>query len=262
MLSEPNLALTVAGTDPSGGAGIQEDLKVFTELGVHGLSVAATLTVQSSFGLRRAEPVDPEFIDEQIKCLMEDREPQAAKTGLILSPSLEVIARFLHQAAFPVVVDTVFASGSGLTLADADTIDFYRKEIIPKATIVTPNIPEAEALLDMVITDNRMLEGAARELLKKGAQAVLIKGGHLEEDQVVDVFVSSSDLRRFVKQRRGFKQVHGTGCALSAAITAFLARGQNLADSVASAEAYVDRKLADLLYAGKGAPITNHLKSD
>jgi len=254
-----NVALTIAGTDPSGGAGIAEDLKVFSELGVHGLSVAATLTVQSSFGIRKTVPVDEELVGEQLQCLLEDTVPDAAKTGLLLEPTIPAVVEFLANARFPVVVDTVFASGSGLQLADKKVLERYRKDIIPHAAIITPNIPETEILLDMVISDNRLLEAAARELLKMGAQAVLIKGGHLEEDEVVDFFMTHAEMRRFVKQRRGFKRVHGTGCTLSSGITAFLAKGSALKDAVASAEAYMDRKLADLIYPGKGTPIINHL---
>lgn len=260
MNVKPPLALTVAGTDPSGGAGIAEDLKVFTELGVHGLSVVATLTVQSSFGMRSAVAVKPEFVSEQLSCILEDRTPQAAKTGLVLTETLPAVINFLNKVSFPVVVDTIFASGSGLQLADKDTIERYRSEVLPHAVIITPNIPETEALLDIVVTDNRSLEGAARSFLKLGAQGVLIKGGHLAEDEVVDIFMTSTDLRRFVKPRRAFKRVHGTGCTLSAAITAYLARGSSLSEAVASAEAYIDRKLADILYAGEGTPIINHLK--
>lgn len=260
MNDKPPLALTIAGTDPSGGAGVAEDLKVFNELGVHGLSVIATVTVQSSFGMRRAAAVEPGLISEQLSCILEDRQPQAAKTGLVLTDSLPAVIDFLKNASFPVVVDTVFASGSGLQLADKETIERYRREIMPEAAIITPNIPETEALLDIVLTDNHSLESAARHFLKLGARGVLIKGGHLSEDEVADLFMTQTDLRRFVKPRRAFKRVHGTGCALSAAITAYLARGSSLSEAVASAEAYIDRKLADLLYAGEGAPIINHLR--
>ncbi|MEA3311065.1 MAG: bifunctional hydroxymethylpyrimidine kinase/phosphomethylpyrimidine kinase [candidate division WOR-3 bacterium] len=260
MNAKPPLALTIAGSDPSGGAGIQEDLKVFTELGVHGLSVVSAITVQSSFGMRSSKAVDPVLVSEQINCLLEDRPPAGAKTGLLTVEALPVIIKFLKKVSFPVVVDPIFESGSGLLLAFPQMIELYRKEVIPRAALITPNIPEVESLLDITIVDNRSLEGAARSLLDLGAQAVLIKGGHLKEDQVVDLFLTRTDARRFVKPRRGFREVHGTGCTLSAAITAFLARGSSLAEAVASAEAYIDRKLADLLYAGEGTPIINHLK--
>ncbi|MBN2378642.1 bifunctional hydroxymethylpyrimidine kinase/phosphomethylpyrimidine kinase [candidate division WOR-3 bacterium] len=253
------VALTIAGTDPSGGAGVAEDLKVFSELGVHGLSVVSTLTVQSSFGMRRSVAVDVDLIAEQLQCLMEDTVPDAAKTGLVLTETLPAVIEFLDKVKFPVVVDTIFTAGSGLQLADQKMLDTYRREVIPRATIITPNIPETETLLDVVITDNRSLEGAARGLLKMGAKSVLIKGGHLEEEEVVDFYMTKAEIRRFVKPRRGFKRAHGTGCTLSSAITAYLARGSSLNDAVASAEAYIDRKLADLIYPGKGAPIINHL---
>ncbi|MCK4333694.1 bifunctional hydroxymethylpyrimidine kinase/phosphomethylpyrimidine kinase [candidate division WOR-3 bacterium] len=260
MNAKPSLALTIAGSDPSGGAGIQEDLKVFNELGVHGLSVVSAITVQSSFGMRSSKAVDPALVSEQINCLLEDRLPAAAKTGLLTVEALPAIIKFLKKVSFPVVVDPIFESGSGLLLASPQMIELYRKEVIPRAALITPNIPEVEAILDITIVDNRSLEGAARSLLDLGAKAVLIKGGHLKEDQVVDLYLTRTDARRFVKPRRGFREVHGTGCALSAAITAYLARGSSMADAVASAEAYVDRKLADLLYAGEGTPIINHLK--
>jgi len=261
MSNKPPAALTIAGSDPSGGAGIQEDLKVFNELGVHGLSVISTLTVQSSFGMRSSVAVDPVLVSEQIECLLEDRPPYAAKTGLLAKQTIPAIVKFLDKVSFPVVVDPIFESGSGLMLADSELIDLYRKEVVPRAALITPNVKEAEALLDKPIDDSRALEGAARALLDLGAKAVLIKGRHLDEDQVVDLFATRNDLRRFVKPRRNFKNVHGTGCALSAAITAFLVRGSSLAEAVASAQAYIDRKLASFLYAGEGAPIINHLKS-
>jgi hydroxymethylpyrimidine kinase/phosphomethylpyrimidine kinase len=260
MNAKPPLALTIAGSDPSGGAGIQEDLKVFTELGVHGFSVITTVTVQSSFGMRSSKAVDPSQVSEQINCLLEDRLPAAAKTGLLTVEALPAIIEFLNKVSFPVVVDPIFASGSGLLLADKDMIDLYRSEVVPRASLITPNVKETEALLDKPIVDSRGLEASARALLDMGAKAVLIKGRHLDEDPVVDLFYTSTDNRRFVKPRRGFKNVHGTGCALSAAITAHLARGSSLAEAVASAQAYIDRKLADLLYAGEGTPIINHLK--
>jgi len=261
MNVKPPLALTVAGFDPSGGAGIAEDLKVFTELGVHGLAVVSVLTVQSSFGMRSAVGVDPAFVTEQINCLLEDRAPAAAKTGLLSRDAVPVIADFMERVSFPVVVDPVFAAGSGLVLADSELIELYRTRILPHAALITPNVKEAEALLDKPITTSSAFEGAGRALLDFGAQAVLIKGRHLDEDHVVDLFLTRTDARRFVKPRRGFKNVHGTGCALSAAITAYLARGSSLADAVASAQAYIDRKLADFLYAGEGTPVINHLKS-
>lgn len=260
MNAKVPLALTIAGFDPSGGAGIQEDLKVFNELGVHGLSVVSAITVQSSFGIRRAVVVKPELVSEQINCLLEDRQPAAAKTGLLTTEALPAIIEFLKKISFPVVVDPIFESGSGLLLASSQMIELYRKEVIPRAALIIPNVPEVERLLDITIVDNSSLEGVARSLLNIGAKAVLIKGGHLKEDQVVDLFLTRTNARRFVKPRRGFRDVHGTGCALSAAITAYLARGSSLADAVASAEAYIDRKLADLLYAGEGTPIINHLK--
>lgn len=260
MNTKPPLALTIAGSDPSGGAGIQEDLKTFTELGVHGLSVIAAITVQSSFGMRSSVGVDPDLVTEQINCLLADRKPGAAKTGLLAREVVPVVIEFLNKVSFPVVVDPIFASGSGLLLANKDMIDLYRSEVVPRAALITPNVKETEALLDKPIVDSRGLEASARALLDMGAKAVLIKGRHLDEDPVVDLFYTPTDNRRFVKPRRRFKNVHGTGCAISAAITAYLARGSSLADAVASAQAYIDRKLANLLYSGEGAPIINHLK--
>lgn len=260
MGNKPPLALTIAGSDPSGGAGIQEDLKTFTDLGVHGLSVIATLTVQSSFGMRSSKAVDPVLVSEQIKCILEDRPPGAAKIGLISREHVPIIIEFLERVSFPVVVDTVFESGSGLTLAASELIDLYRSRVLPRAALVTPNVKEAETLLDRPITDSRGLEAAGRGLLELGAKAILIKGRHLDEDPVVDLFCTFTEVKRFVKPRRGFKNVHGTGCALTAAITAYLARGSSLVDAVASAQAYIDRKLADLLFAGEGTPVINHLR--
>ncbi len=258
MSAKPVLALSFAGFDPSGGAGILEDLKVFNELGVYGLSVISILTVQSSFGLRSTLPVDSAFLREQIECLFEDRLPAAAKIGLLARETIPVIIDFLHKVSFPVVLDTIFKAGSGLSLVDSQMLQVYRRELIPRATLITPNVKEAEALLDRAIFDSRELEGAARQLLDMGAQAVLIKGRHLDEDQVVDLYLSRSETRRFVKPRRAFKNVHGTGCALSAAIAAYLARGSALIDAVASAQAYMDRKLAKFIYSGEGTPVLNH----
>lgn len=259
MNAKVPIALTIAGSDPSGGAGIQEDLKVFTELGVHGFSCVTAITVQSTFGMRRSFNLDGVLVAEQISCLLEDRNPQAAKTGLLTKESLSQVALFINRVSFPVVVDPIFASGTGFLLADSQDIEFYKTQIIPSSAIITPNVPELQALIGSAITQSSMFEGAARKLLEMGAKAVLVKGGHLMEDQVVDLFLTKTDARRFVKPRRGFKNVHGTGCALSAAIAAHLARGAGLADAVASAEAYIDRKLAALLHAGEGVPILNHL---
>lgn len=261
MSAKVPIALTIAGLDPSGGAGLQEDIKVFTELGVHGISVATAVTVQSSFGLRTVEPVRPEIVSEQLKCLLEDREPKAAKTGILTNQSLAPVIDFLKQTSVPVIVDPVFASGTGFILADSNIVEVYRTEVIPHSVLVTPNVPELQSLLGMSITSSVYFEGAARKLIDMGAKAVLIKGGHTEEDEVVDLFYTRTQARRFVKPRRNLKRVHGTGCALSAAIVAYLVRGATLLDAVASAEAYIDRKLADVLYAGEGAPIINHLKS-
>jgi hydroxymethylpyrimidine/phosphomethylpyrimidine kinase len=244
----PAIALTVAGSDPSGGAGIQADLKTFHQFGVYGEAVVSLLTVQNTLRVTRAEVVPAELVLEQLRAVTEDIAPAAAKTGAIGSVE---IARALAEFEWkcPLVVDPVIVSKHGqLLFPEPGAL----KPLVARAALVTPNIPEAEAL-----TETTDLRDAARKLCDLGAGAVLIKGGH-GNGPATDILFDGKDFREFSAERRETRHTHGTGCTLSAAITACLAQGLSLYDAVARAKRFISRAISSAPGLGNGYGPVNH----
>ena len=242
-MSYPKLstaALTIAGSDSCGGAGIQADLKTFNALGVHGASVLTALTAQNTLGVRAVHIVDERMIEAQLDSVLQDLPVRAAKTGMLGSPAaIRAIARRLDAAdpAIPLVMDPVMVATSGSELADTETVAAMRK-LMARATLLTPNLDEAAALAGMAVATVADMRAAARRLLESGCRAVLIKGGHLEGQQVTDLLIADG-LERSWSHDMLEGRFHGTGCTLSAAIAAALARGETLQDAVDTAIRFV-----------------------
>ncbi len=247
-------ALTVAGSDPCGGAGVQSDLRTFSSFGVHGLSVIASLTAQNTEGVTGRMDVPAEFVAQQLDAVTSDFAIHAAKTGMLgNAASVEVIAdRLQSHGVRNLVVDPVMVSSSGATLLDSAAIEIFKNRLIPLALLVTPNIHEAEILSQTEILDTSGMEHAARRIGKMGAQFVLVKGGHLTGDPV-DVLYDGTQFRYLHANRIGNGEVHGTGCVLSAAITARLAQGDSVDEAVEKSKEWVTHAIANASKIGHGA---------
>ena len=254
-------ALTIAGSDSGGGAGIQADLKTFHHFGVYGTSALTLVTAQNTLGVRRVEPLAPSLVSAQIDAVAEDLRPDAVKTGALGSAAIveAIAAAVARHRLGPLVVDPVILSKNGRDLLDADALDALRRLLVPAAALVTPNLPEAAALLGAgVAPGERGLAEAARALLGLGARAVLVKGGHLPGAEVVDVLADRDRVLTLRAARIDTPHTHGTGCTYSAAIAARLARGDDLADAVRTAHAWVQRAIATAPGLGRGHGPLNH----
>lgn len=251
-------ALTIAGSDASGGAGIQADLKTFHQFRVYGQAVITLLTVQNSQRVSRVETLAAELVAEQIAAVIEDIPPAAAKTGALGSAAIvEAIAGMAEAFPFPLVVDPVMISKQGRPLLAPEAWGILRDRLLPAAALVTPNLPEAEALTGISIRSADDLRRAARHLHNLGARAVLIKGGHGQGD-AVDVLFDGAEWREFRSARIATGHTHGTGCTYSAAITAGLACGLALGEAVARAKRYVSEAIRTNPGLGHGAGPLNH----
>jgi hydroxymethylpyrimidine/phosphomethylpyrimidine kinase len=255
--------LTIAGSDSSGGAGIQADLKTFAALRCFGTSAITALTAQNTTGVRSIAPCPPDVVQAQIDAVVDDLPVVAAKTGMLVDkPTIEAVAAALRTTAFPAVVDPVLLSKSGHALLADDAVDALLAQIVPRATVVTPNRPEAARLTGVTLSaraDDEEVVRAGRALLARGAQAALIKGGHADGDDVVDVLVLQDGVRRFRSTRIVTRHTHGTGCTLSAAIACRLAHGRALPDAVDEAIAYVHEAIVQAPGLGSGHGPLHHL---
>ncbi|MGO9894295.1 MAG: bifunctional hydroxymethylpyrimidine kinase/phosphomethylpyrimidine kinase [Bryobacteraceae bacterium] len=257
-MTASRVALTIAGSDPSGGAGIQADLKTFHQFGVYGEAVLTLITVQNSVRSSRVEVLAPDLVAEQIAAVLEDMPPDAAKTGALGSAAVvRVVAEAARGFAFPLVVDPVMDGKHGLAFAGGDTLSVLRAELLPLAALLTPNLAEAEALTGMRIASPEDMRRAARELIRLGAQAVLIKGGHLAGEPL-DIGFDGQSFREFSGERIATRHTHGTGCTYSAAITAGLARGVPLWEAVAAARRFVQEAIRTNPGLGHGNGPLNH----
>ena len=252
------IALTIAGSDASGGAGIQADLKAFHQLGVYGQAVITLITVQNSVRLSRVEVLPADLVAEQIGALLEDCPPAAAKTGALGSAAIvEAVAHMAAAFPFPLVVDPVMVSKHGRRLLPLETVEALTGRLLPVAALVTPNLAEAEALTGLSVRTPAGMREAARCLHRQGARAVLVKGGHLEGD-ALDILWDGSGFREFTAPRVATRHTHGTGCTYSAAITAGLARGLPLGDAVACAKKFISEAIRTNPGLGHGAGPVNH----
>ena len=259
------VALTIAGSDSSGGAGIQADLKTFTVLGVDGASVLTALTAQNTRGVAAILTVPPEFVTQQIDAVATDLRIAAVKTGMLNDRAtvLAVVEGVRRHGLHPLVVDPVMVATSGDMLLQPDAVDALRRELLPLADIITPNLPEAARLLGQpVATDVAGMETQARALLALGPKAVLLKGGHGEGSEAVDILlIRDGDPVRLVLPRVDTRNMHGTGCTLSAAIVAGFVLGESLQDAVAFAKYFVHAALlaGRELKIGNGSGPVDHL---
>jgi hydroxymethylpyrimidine/phosphomethylpyrimidine kinase len=256
------VALTIAGSDPSGGAGIQADLKTFHQFGLYGEAVITLLTVQNT---RRAGPVSvlsAELVTEQLEAVLEDIPPDAAKTGALGSAAIvSAVARLATAFRFPLVVDPVLVGKQGQALLDGaldpPVLRVLREELLPCAALVTPNVPEAEALAGIPIRGQDDLRCAAERIQAMGARAVLLKGGH-REGPPTDLLLTAEGWREFPAPRLSTRHTHGTGCTYSAAITAGLASGLVLAPAIERAKRYIHEALSTAPGLGHGFGPVNH----
>ncbi|HEY9544308.1 bifunctional hydroxymethylpyrimidine kinase/phosphomethylpyrimidine kinase [Prevotella sp.] len=238
--------LTIAGSDSSGGAGIQADLKTLSALGCYAASVITSVTAQNTLGVTAVQHISPEMVRAQLKAVMDDIKPDAIKIGMTgRAQTITAIADVLND--YPeahIVIDPVMVSTSGSPLMEPDGIATLCQRLLPKATLLTPNLPEAEALAGIHIDSEAQIDLAARRIMDLGCKALLIKGGHLEGLQKTDRLYTA-DGQRFVFQSPTVptRNTHGTGCTLSSAITAFLARGEALTDAIKLAKDYVTHAL-------------------
>lgn len=256
------IALTIAGSDSGGGAGIQADLKTFSALGVFGTSVITAITAQNTLGVRAVEDISPEMVGHQIDAIFDDIAVGATKIGMVSRvATIAVIAERLSRRAVRPVLDPVMVATSGDRLLAADAVGALREQLLPIAALVTPNLPEAALLADTGIAENEqdMIE-QAETILKSGAGAVLVKGGHGNGAESVDILVTNKGTTRYAAPRVQTPNTHGTGCTLSAAIAAGLASGLTLEDAVAQAKTYLQKALqaSDRLLVGRGHGPVHH----
>lgn len=250
--------LTIAGSDSSGGAGIQADIKTMSALGCYAASAITSVTVQNTAGVSAVMAVAPDIVGGQIRAVMDDIHPLAVKIGMVNdAATIQAIAKALDGYSVDnLVVDPVMVATSGSALMQADALGAFCLELLPRAAVLTPNVPEAEVLAGIKIVGRDDIYAAGHAILKRGAKAVLIKGGHIETDKTDYLFTPSADGTTVsVEEYSGVdidtRNTHGTGCTLSSAIAAFMARGENLTEAVRHAKDYVQAALE----AGAGVEI-------
>lgn len=252
------IALTIAGSDPSGGAGLQADLKTFHQHGVYGTSAVTLLTVQNTRTVSGIEFLAPAFVAAEIDAVVEDLPPHAAKTGALGRTELiEIVAARAEGFAFPLVVDPVMVTKHGVPILADDAVDALERRLLPRAALVTPNLAEAARLVGHAVDSAASVERAARAIASMGARAVLVKGGHLAEG-AMDLLLVDGRVHVFAGPRIETTSTHGTGCTLSAAIAARLALGHDLVRAVEGARAYVRAAIAGAPGLGGGCGPVDH----
>jgi hydroxymethylpyrimidine/phosphomethylpyrimidine kinase len=257
------IALTIAGSDSGGGAGIQADLKTFSALGVYGASVITALTAQNTREVRAIHDVPAEFVRAQLDTVLDDLRVDAVKIGMLSRPEVIAVVAAVLRERFrgPVVLDPVMVAKSGDRLLRSEAVAALAQDLLPLATVITPNLPEGADLLGIAEpVDEAQCVDMARRLATLGAGAVLLKGGHLQGPDSVDLLVMDDHISRLAAPRHATRNTHGTGCTLSSAIAAFLARGEALGDAVDAAKRYVFDAIgaADTLGVGHGHGPVHH----
>ncbi|MBP8644760.1 MAG: bifunctional hydroxymethylpyrimidine kinase/phosphomethylpyrimidine kinase [Syntrophobacteraceae bacterium] len=252
-------ALTIAGSDSGGGAGIQADLKTFAALGVYGMSAVTALTAQNTLGVRAVFEVDPGFVSEQIHAVITDIGADAVKTGMLANAAIvSRVAEDLRSLGVKsLVVDPVMVAKSGDRLLSPDAVEGLIHQLLPLASVVTPNLQEAESLASMKVRDLEDMKEAARKILDFGPRMVVIKGGHLEGTPL-DLLYDGREYRQFTNVRYETIHTHGTGCTFASAVAAGLARGLRMADSVFQAKEYITGAIREGLPLGKGQGPVHH----
>ncbi len=253
--------LIIAGSDSGGGAGIQADIKTVTALGGYAATAITALTAQNTNGVHGIHEVPPTFVAQQIEVVLGDIGADAIKTGMLhRTDVLDAVSDSLARLApdVPLVVDPVMVAKGGASLLDEDTRSVVRDRLIPQATVLTPNIPEAEILAEMNIGDEAAMAVAGRKLLALGPKAVLIKGGHLPGDEVFDLLLTETGIQRFTSTRIDSRHTHGTGCTLASALACGLAQGLTAAAAVERARGYVLQAILSAPGYGQGHGPLNH----
>ncbi|PLS18000.1 bifunctional hydroxymethylpyrimidine kinase/phosphomethylpyrimidine kinase [Bacillus sp. M6-12] len=256
-----NKALTIAGSDSGGGAGIQADIKTFQELGVFGMSAITAVTAQNTLGVQAVYPMTAEAVARQIDSIGEDIGADAVKTGMLFNAEIiEAVSVKIRQYQWKnVVVDPVMIAKGGASLLQNEAVYSLKKYLLPLIMIITPNIPEAEVLTEMHIHSDRDKREAAKKLYDLGARNIVIKGGHDDDpNESVDLLYDGSDFFTFRSKRINTKNTHGTGCTFSAAVTAELAKGSNVHESITIAKDFIQAAIEDQLSIGQGHGPTNH----
>lgn len=258
-----SVALTIAGSDPSGGAGLQADLKTFHQFGVYGEAVVTLITVQNTVSVEAVECLDPHLVERQIRAVLADIRPAAAKTGALGNAAVvEAVAQAASGFGFPLVVDPVLISKHGAPLLSEDARQALIRLLFPKAFLVTPNLAEAAALSGVVVRSVEDMKEAAGRILAMGPKAVLVKGGHLE-DTATDVLLFEDGILVLPGERIQTPHTHGTGCTYSAAITALLSRGVELPDAVRHAKRFISEAIRTSPGLGRGnGPVNHHAAVD
>lgn len=251
------VALTIAGSDPSGGAGVQADLKTFQQFGVYGEAVVTLITVQNSHGVQRVECLDPDLVADQIRAVIADIPPQAAKTGALGDPAVvQAVAALALDFRFPLVVDPVLASKRGVALLTGG-VEALKTLLLPHAFLLTPNLEEASLLTGDEVRDLAGMREAARKLTALGPEAVLVKGGHLAGD-AIDVLYQRGAWTELSSPRIETRHTHGTGCTFSAAVTASLACGLDLVEAARRAKGYITEAIRNNPGLGSGSGPLEH----
>jgi hydroxymethylpyrimidine/phosphomethylpyrimidine kinase len=253
-------ALTIAGSDSGGGAGIQADLKTFQELDVFGTSAITAITAQNTLGVHGVYPLSVEAVIQQIDAVEHDLRPDAVKTGMLFSAEIiEAVAGRVKAFAWEhLVVDPVMIAKGGEPLLQDDAVEAVKKYLIPLAKVITPNIPEAEVLTGMKIDSMEARKEAAKKLYDMGAKYVVMKGGHDTGEQLIDLLYDGETFMEWKSRRIQTKHTHGTGCTFAAAITAELAKGRAVQEAVETAKAFIQAAIEDELGIGQGHGPTNH----
>ncbi len=255
--------LIIAGSDSSGGAGIQADIKTVTSLGSYAMTAITAVTIQNTTGVKSVVPINANKIKEQIIYTSKDIRPDAIKIGMLHSSKvIEKVLESLNKIKIKkIILDPVMVAKGGTKLIDNKAIQFFKKKLIKKVSLITPNIPEAEILTGVKIRNKEDMILAANRLINLGAKNVLIKGGHLKSKKVEDIFLNKSDLKIFVSIRYNTKNTHGTGCTLSSAITTFFSCGKSLKKACELGIKYVNSAILTNPKYGKGYGPINHLNS-
>lgn len=253
-----NVALTVAGSDSGGGAGIQIDLKTFNEIGVFGASVITSLTAQNTLGVQGIYDISPEFVEKQLVSVFSDLNIQFAKTGMLSNLNIvETVGKYIKKMIDQsnlrgLVVDPVMRAKGGDPLLKEDAVKSLIKNIINISLIITPNIPEAELLSGIEIKSIEDMKKSATQIYKLGPKYVVIKGGHLQGDYAIDIIFDGKDFYEIKKKKKFKGDVHGTGCCFSAAITAYLTKGENPINAIKKAKKFVSKAIENGIYIGQG----------
>ncbi|MFC7319606.1 bifunctional hydroxymethylpyrimidine kinase/phosphomethylpyrimidine kinase [Halobacillus campisalis] len=252
-------ALTIAGTDPSGGAGIQADLKTFQELKSYGMSVITSVVSQNTTGVKDVHHLPSEFLKSQLEAISSDMPVHALKTGMISNMEMmKVIAEWIESIPAPYVMDPVMVATSGDALIEEESRGYLRDHLLPLASLVTPNIPEAEYILGDEVESHDDMKNAAEQICTRfGAGAALIKGGHMK-GEAIDFLYDGKRIHEFTSERIDTNNTHGTGCTYAAAITAFLGQGHTLPDAVEEAKYFVTEVIRHSFDLGQGSGPTNH----